>query len=425
MLFGANAAGKTSVLDALAVVLSALVARSGQAKGRGFAKNKSDIRIPWQSGAHENPGAQRPYVRIQATGPGGLKWDKFQLRSPSDLREVPSPRAGLKALHAWLDPLLQGALNDPHGEVAAPVPLVASYGNERAVVAMPQRKRAFQRTFSRLTALDDALNPMPRFKSVFEWFIFKEDEERRERERRRNWDYRLPELDWVRRAIKAAELRCSNPRIELKPLRMLVDFEHKNGEYQALDLRALSDGFRTHFSLVVDLARRMVQLNPSTDLDDPNRGTNSPAVVLIDEVDLHLDPHWQGRVVQGLLNAFPKAQFVLSTHSEQVIASVNAEQVRKLAWSDGEIIVERVPFAQGSTGERILVDLMDAPIRVDGPVKKTLDKYLLLVSSGHGQAEEALELRGELDRLIPGDSALHCVDLELQRDELLKRLNQP
>jgi predicted ATP-binding protein involved in virulence len=129
--------------------------------------------------------------------------------------------------------------------------------------------------------------------------------------------------------------------VETRPIRLLVDFEHFDGAREPLDMTSLSDGYRTQFALVVDIARRMVQLNPTDDLQDLERGTNSAAIILIDEVDLHLDPIWQARVVQGLQQAFPNAQLVLTTHSEQVLDSVDASCVRRLVWQDGEINTER------------------------------------------------------------------------------------
>ena len=168
----------------------------------------------------------------------------------------------------------------------------------------------------------------------------------------------------------------------------------------------------------------MVQLNPSDDLEDPVRGTNTASVVIIDEVDLHLDPAWQGRVVQGLLAAFPKTQFVLTTHSEQVLGSIEARQVRHLRWGHGEIFVDDVPFAQGATGERILVELMGAPRRVQGRVTDELERYLRLVGEGKGGDEEALELRRELDDVLPGDPMLQSADLEMQRRRLMNRLHE-
>jgi len=419
VLFGSNAAGKTSLLDALAIVLGAIVARVPQAKGRSFAKHKDDIRIPWHLSDEEAPWTQRPYVRIEARAVGGVVWDKLQLRAPSDNRHV-AERSGQRQLNACLDPIVQSLLDDPAADDV--FPLVASYGNERAVVAVPLRERGFNTEFRRFGALDASLSATTHFKSVFEWFRVMEDEERRQREKRRDWEYLLPELEWVRKAVAAADLRCSNPRVETKPLRMLVDFKHEDGRIQSLDLRALSDGYRTHFALVVDVARRMVQLNPSEDLSDPERGTNSPAIILIDEVDLHLDPRWQGRVVSGLRSAFPRAQFVLSTHSEQVLGSVHAQQVRHLRWSHGAIEVEGVPFAQGATGERILIELMGAPERVEGVITRRLRKYLELIDQGDGEGSAAVALRRQLEDELGQEPALHQAGLELTKRRLLAQL---
>lgn len=214
------------------------------------------------------------------------------------------------------------------------------------------------REFHRLGALDQSLHTNTRFKTVSEWFVVAEDEGRREKERRRDFGYQHPTLEWVRGAVARAGLRCKNLRsvLTVPNLRLLVDFEHPDGSLEALDIAALSNGYRTHFFLIADIARRMVQLNPSEDLKAPDRGTNSEAVILIDEVDLHLDPTWQATVVKRLRDAFPRAQLVLSTHSDRVIASVPARSVRKLEAGDGEVLVENVPIPEGATRERPLTE---------------------------------------------------------------------
>ncbi|MCA9709482.1 MAG: AAA family ATPase [Myxococcales bacterium] len=424
VLFGANAAGKSTILDALAIGLGAITARVPKAKGRDFAK-RGDLRVTWirshdvvQPDVRVEWGTEMPFARIALVSEDDIRWDVTRLRSQQDRGTVPKGH-GVKALHEWLDPRVREVLDG--GRPVDPLPLVAAYGNERAVVQVPLREKAFNTEFDRFGALDEALQATTRFKRVFEWFRVMEDEERRGMEQRRDFDYRLPALEWIRRAVGAAGLRCRDPRVETKPIRMLVDFELDDRRLQPLDISALSDGYRTHFALVVDLARRMVQLNPSDDLDDPERGTNSPAVVLIDEVDLHLDPTWQARVVQGLLAAFPRTQFVLTTHSEQVIGSVQAQHVRHLRWSEDEIVVDEVPFAQGATGERILVDLMGASQRVPGPVTERLAEYRRLVGEGRGASPEAVELRRTLEHELPGDPALHGADLEMQRQQLMAR----
>ena len=428
VFFGINAAGKTTLLDALAIGLGAYVTRVPRAKGLSFQKH-GDIRVPWKTKLEwkEKRGVERPYVRVTITCKNNLAWDVHKLRWAADRASTPS--IGVKRLHEAFDPLIRAAIEagDDFATVPSALPLVAAYGTERAVVALPLRRRDFKEDFHRLNALDDSLKTSTRFKSVFEWFVAAEDEERRERLRRKDFDYCHPPLEWVRRAVMHAGLRCQKPRIETKPsLRMLVDLEHSDGSVEEIDIAGLSDGYRTHFALVVDIARRMVQLNPSDDLKSVDHGTNTEAIILIDEIDLHLDPTWQARVVKGLRDAFPRAQLVLTTHSEQVIGSVPAASVRKLVAGDGEVLVEPVPFAEGATSERILIELMGARERAgdaaDGHNTKLLKQYMEFVENGEGMANAANVLRAELDIALPGDAQLHQADLEMQKRELLQKI---
>jgi predicted ATP-binding protein involved in virulence len=430
VFFGVNAAGKTTLLDAIAIGLGCIVSRIPRAKGLSFNK-QGDIRIPWKDNPawKEKLSAERPYARISLTSARGVTWDAHKLRWSGERIEKPS--VGTKQLHEVLDPLVKEALDGGEARATAQraLPLVAAYGTERAVVALPLRRRDFNEVFDRFGALDNSLKTGTRFKSVFEWFVVAEDEERRERERRKDFQYRHPSLEWMRRAVASAGLRCKNPRIETKPsLRMLVDFEHADGSLQEIDIGALSDGYRTHFALVVDIARRMVQLNPSEDLTAWDRGTNTEAIILVDEIDLHLDPTWQASVVKGLCDAFPRAQFVLTTHSEQVIGSVAASSVRKLVAGDGEVLIEPVPFAEGATSERILIELMGAKERagqvVHGPNTELLEQYLNLVNNGQGKGGVARAIRLQLDTALPGDERLHQADLEMQKRDLLRAFSE-
>ena len=86
----------------------------------------------------------------------------------------------------------------------------------------------------------------------------------------------------------------------------------------------LSDGQRTQLALVADLALRSVMLNPQFGGDAPTR---TPGIVLIDELDLHLHPFWQRRVVQNLTSAFPALQFIATTHSPFIVQSLGPNQL--------------------------------------------------------------------------------------------------
>jgi predicted ATP-binding protein involved in virulence len=430
VLFGSNASGKTSVLDAMALALAAYPHRLDRREGRRFGK--SDLRLPWldRPEVDERRGGEAAFAQVEVrarAAPWGVHhrrpWMEVDLARLKNTTE----------LDALVDTWAKTQAAQPRGAAGEALPLVAAYGTERAFVAIPERERNFAEEIDRLEALDDALTANLSFKAVFEWFQIQQYEEFEERSKRRDLDYVRPALQWVRRAVEKSQLRCRNPRVETRPIRMMVDFEHDLSPVaevhevprtEPLDITSLSDGYRTHFALVVDIARRMAQLNPSDDLNDPIRGTNTEAVILIDEVDLHLDPVWQGRVVAGLRAAFPNAQFVLTTHSEQVLGSVEATCVRKLVWSDGELAVESVPFAQGATCEEILVELMGAPVRVPGPVTQELEKYAVLVGENRADSPEAQTLRERLDEALPGTTALETLDLDLERRELLAKFRK-
>lgn len=91
-----------------------------------------------------------------------------------------------------------------------------------------------------------------------------------------------------------------------------------------ISLNQLSDGYRCTLSLIADIAYRMAILNPQL-LGDVL--TKTDGIVLIDEVDLHLHPEWQQRVLGDLTHIFPKVQFIVTTHAPAVINSVRSENL--------------------------------------------------------------------------------------------------
>jgi len=418
VIFGGNAGGKTTILDALAVLLSEVVRLFlPEAEARQL-KRRVDLRRPPVTRVDfgEQAGQERPYVYLEAHGEG-VSWGVHQTRSAAD--RGPTGALDTSALLEALGPAILAA---HQREPDALIPMFASYGTERSVVQVPLRERDFAQSVERLDALDGALQAQTQFKSVFEWFRVMQELENKRKIDLGDLDYQLPALAQVKLAMERAGLRCSNPRLELAPPRLMVDFAHADCVTEALDIVQLSDGFRTHLALIMDLARRLVQANPSDTVEAHERGINSRAVVLIDEVDLHLEATWQGEVLAGLRRAFPNTQFVVSTHSEQVIASVRADQVRRVSFEDGEIKLSPVPFAQGATSERILTELMGVPRRLDGEVKRKLDQYHALLRRGLTDQAEALALRAELEEALPGDPVFDDFDREKRKGAFLQGL---
>ena len=114
----------------------------------------------------------------------------------------------------------------------------------------------------------------------------------------------------------------------------------------------LSDGYHMFIALVADIARRAVMLN---EID----GTEAPArvegVVLIDELDLHLHPRWQREALPSLRRAFPRLQFIITTHSPQILSSAENCQVRRLV--NGRLQEDHV-FVEGRDTNAILREYM-------------------------------------------------------------------
>ena len=302
VLLGNNGSGKTSVLDGIAIGLGAVLTHLPSVSGITFRKS-GDIR--------QQGNLLAPYTRIGLKMPNRLKWDRVKRRDKSKITAMATPPpVGLKGLEAYLDESVIDRLNA--GEEYE-LPIMAYYGVSRAVLEVPLRRKGFPKEHTRLEALSQSLEAQSSFRSAFIWFYNKENEEHRLQKEKRSFDVTLKELDAVRRAINQVFPDISNPHIELNPLRLAVTI---NGE--TLDLMQLSDGYKTLLGLVIDLSMRMGLANPH--LKDP---LSAEAVVMIDEVDLHLHPSWQQRVLADLLRTFSNTQFILTTHSPFVVEALN------------------------------------------------------------------------------------------------------
>jgi len=286
VLVGVNGAGKTSVLDALAVLL----ARSVHSKALPIqppAFTDRDVRAGAKD-AH----AKCTYVHA------GVSVVAEQAHSRG--------HAGV-----WQMPYVPSSRT-----IRRDYPLAVYYPSKRSVVTTPERLRE-PYSFEPVDALDLAFEARADFRLFFEWFRDREDLENQERARV-STSYRDPALEAVRSAIVAFMPNVSDPRVQRVPQRFVV-----TKEGSTLEIDQLSDGERNLLALVGDLARRLAMASPMDALAHE-------AVVLIDEVELHLHPGLQRQILPRLLKTFPNAQFIVTTHSPQVLASVRSENIRLL-----------------------------------------------------------------------------------------------
>ena len=124
-------------------------------------------------------------------------------------------------------------------------------------------------------------------------------------------------LNCIKDAIYEFIPEFNNLRVSRDPLDLLVQ---KND--LELSVLQLSQGEKTILALVADIARRLVLLNPKS--DNPLNGNG---IVLIDEIDLHLHPEWQQKIIDRLTKTFKGIQFILTTHSPQVCHTVDSSNI--------------------------------------------------------------------------------------------------
>ena len=395
VLHGDNAHGKTSVLSAIAAGLGAIPTALPGVAGLGLKR------------ADRRDGSE--YTRVLLKTTDEVAWEQ-RLGKRLDWFKEPNHKhlnytGPLRDLKNWLNRTALAGWGQPTA-----LPVVAYYDTDRAVVEAMRRGPRSKDSNSRYLALAGALAAKTSFRELFEWFYEKENEELREQRERKRLDYRLKDLSVVREAITSMVGSVSDPHVEMRPMRFVVSQTLDDGT-EKRSLGELSGGCRAVLALAGDLARRMAQGNPH--LADP---LHSEAVVLIDEVDLHLHPSWQQRILRDLTRTFPNAQFIVSTHSPQVLTTVMPEQIVELHREDGAVVASRTSATTyGAEAGEVLVAVMGVKERPANNFTDKLQEYLRLVGRGRGASKAAAALRGELEELSPQDPALDRADMEMAR----------
>lgn len=359
VIVGDNGVGKTSVLDAIAILLDNYLARwlRGSAQSAERLKD-SDVKI--------GKNTCSVAMKVQHRGLEGEWALRRQTRQGRIRGPLPSDLSGLNAL-------VRGVTAADEGRLSG-APLLIYYGQRRAVLDLPRRIRLASNQEPE-AAFDDALKVGDlNFREFVAWFRDKSLEEAQNW--RRNRRYVDVQLDAVRRAMtKATGLTDPSYRV---PTPSGLCFTKRGVE---LRVDQLSSGERSFLSLAGDLARRLAMLNPNG--PDPLAGEG---VVLIDEVELHLHPKWQRRFIPWMRETFPNCQFIVTTHSPQVIGEISSDSIRILDEFSGEIYVSKPESTHGRDSNFLLLNVFGADDRSASfkDLLSNFDKLLI-----QGKLEEA------------------------------------
>ncbi len=407
VFIGNNGAGKTTILEALSLSLSWLVARIKRERASGSAMK--DLAITnGQNFSTVTTDAiynETPYQWILAkTMKGKKKTAESSLSGLTELAEL----------------FRENYTEDEN----ASLPLLAYYPVERTILDIPLKIRT-KHSFGQLDGLDGSLQQGVDFRRFFEWFREREDIENElhvrniedifknykkiAKDRKAGEAVAIehiqksdPQLDSVRSAIDQLMDGFSNLKIERKPnLRMMVE---KNGV--SLNVEQLSQGEKSLMALVGSIASRLSMMNPA--LDNPLEGRG---IIMIDEVDLHLHPRWQQGIIDRLCSVFPNCQFILTTHSPLVIS--NSQNILAYMLDDGDI--RQLGNLYGMDANQVLLDKMDVVVR-NQAVQKSLDDILDLIHDREFSEAHA-EIK-ELEETLPTDHwELNKIKILLMRKE--------
>jgi predicted ATP-binding protein involved in virulence len=188
------------------------------------------------------------------------------------------------------------------------------------------------------------------------WWDNRDAEEARAVRDTGNTNFRDPQLQAIRALIQKIDA-FEDVRYSYDASRPGLYFSKTDG--QRVHISKLSGGERSYIILLADLARRLQISQPDIDLAD------IPGIILIDEIELNLHPSWQSEVIITLCEVFKSCQFVVSTHSPQVISAVESEKVRILkAVRDGIIEVDRPLSTHGRSSNYLLEGVFGASERL-------------------------------------------------------------
>lgn len=406
ILLGDNGFGKTTLLDAIA---TAMAPYSAQFPGiADYQLSDLDVHI-------NRHGKRAPYLTINA-----LFSDDNQslssIRYRKGMQNTPKPN---------YDQLKQAAFAKKEailaGEANVEIPIFAYYGTGRGQFQVPERRRGFQQVFERWDCYKNAINPETDFKRFFGWFDMMEDQERRDREKRKDFNYKSPVLETVRKALDQIVESYKNPRIETRPLRFIMDRIDKDGESHELRIEQMSEGYKIVIAMVADLAARMAEANPEKEY--PLEATG---IVLIDEIDLHLHPRWQRDILRQLTQVFPNIQFIVSTHSPViVVGAAEIAQVINLNNINTDKELDQEEVAISNVGQVLLSDLFNLNY-LHSPEwdDKINERNTLLAKSKFTEEDNArlAKLDKEMKELtfLPNSSAVRSEQLI---EKLAKQLN--
>lgn len=362
VFYGINGVGKTTILRAIDLLYSSIINRIVQNRFKqGIQIELSDIKF----------GKSSCKISCDFIFDGENTVEYYRGMKRKDKKRIHNNIALKEISESFREKYL---LSDRD------MPIFVNYGVNRTVMDIPLRIRNVH-TFDKESAFEKAIESKIDFRTFFEWFRYQEDLENQIRVRE-NSQYTDIALKSVKSAVYIMLEGVTNLRIERNPLAMKVD---KQGI--SLKVDQLSDGEKCTLALFGDLARRLALANSF--LENPLLGKG---VVLIDEIELHMHPSWQRKILPKLKECFPNIQFIVTTHSPQVLGeldeSYNIFSIEKV---DDSVEYKIIPALIGWDSNYILKCFMGTDNLNENTQRLIENIYDLIAEKQFDKSEKMIE----------------------------------
>ena len=401
---GNNGSGTSALLDGIAAAMYPYVVQIQQIVGKKYREASPVFQrdLPVQKKDNE----RRNQAEFTVSTTGFPDWTIVYKKPPADndderikvsVSSSSISQEGTKQLYS--------AMRSRIDELS----VLAYYQGNRHLNDIAYVKNISHQSLNRFNSLNHALDATSSFTDMANWFFVREFQELREAKEKGNINLELPDLKRVRNAISS--IIAPNTHVyfsQIVSAKLMVEWTMETGEKRELLLSQLSAGYRNMLALVMDFARRLAQANP--DMENP---LAAEAILMIDELDLHLHPTWQQKIIPDLKKVFPNTQIIATTHSPEVVTTVKQNQVKILENYQIKECPSPTKGMKSSDIVRYVLGLSD--LRPDTEESRTLTR--LFEAIDNGQLEEAKRLRQELQHWESFDPDMTRADMQIRKLE--------
>ena len=405
LIVGANGAGKTSLLESIAIAMSTMFTAFDGTKSLTIDKENAHLKA-YKIGSTDDVQPQFP-VRISAWAEIDKGMEIYWERALN----TPKGKMTIKDAKQILDVAANYQKRLQKGDTSLILPVIAYYGTGRLWDYHREKVMDVFEKNTRTNGYIDSMSGTANIKLMMNWFLKMTVQKYQNQE---NGYGPVPELEAVFSAMEQCYNRItgsndSKIQYNMGTKEIDVAYTDSHGMRMRIPLNQLSDGYKSTISLVADIAYRMAVLNPQC-LGDVCAKTDG--IILIDEVDLHLHPAWQKLFIKDLSEIFPKVKFVVSTHAPEVINSVPRECVIVL---ENYQALPAPAETYGKDANSILRAIMRVKERPDDIMNQFEMFYHAVDKQDYAQADNILS---HLEQVIGDDPELAGMRIQLDLEQI-------